>query len=70
MKDDGSVLTSDTKDIQTVPNKDRYNGRNCGNGILCSAFNIISEAIIKMAICCWLKRQDSKMKIALAIFME
>lgn len=70
MKDDGSVLTSDTKDIQTVPNKDRYNGTNHGNGVLCSAFNIISAAIIKMGICCWLKIQGLKMKIALAIFME
>lgn len=57
MKGYGGVLTSEAQDIQTVPNKDGYNGRIHSNCTLRSAFNIISEAIIKMGICCWLKGQ-------------
>ncbi len=70
MKGYGGVPTSDAQDIQTVPNKDGYNGRKLSNCTLCSAFNIISVAIIKMGICRWLKRQGLKMNITLPIFMK
>lgn len=66
MKGYAGVPTSDAQDIQTVPNK----GRNYSNCALCSTFNAVSEAITKMGICSWLKRQGLKMKIALAVFTK